>query len=121
MKSKTITAAKQAMALIQEAIDLLENVKGDNEQIDETAEALGFAIADLEYELNSWFMAKRKYTRIGEDPVAYECCNRKCKWQGTADEKGTNYQGDGYSESICPKCCGNEFYGLLDAPVQADA
>ena len=53
MKSKTRTAAKQVMALIQEAIDLLEDVQGDNEQIDETAEALGFVIADLEHELNS--------------------------------------------------------------------
>ena len=53
MKSKTINATKQALKKIQEAIDLLEEVKGDNEQIDETAESLGFAIADLEFEINS--------------------------------------------------------------------
>lgn len=58
-------------------------------------------------------MAKRKYAKFGETPTKYECTKRKCKWQGTEKEKGTNYLGDGYSESICPKCCNNEFYGLL--------
>lgn len=53
MKNTTRNVAKQAMTKIQEAIDLLESVKGDNEQIDDTADSLGFAIADLEFEVNS--------------------------------------------------------------------
>lgn len=53
MKSTTENAAKQAMIKIQEAINLLEKVKGDNEEIDEVSEQLGYKIADLEYEVNS--------------------------------------------------------------------
>ena len=53
MKSVTKTACKKAMGLIQEAIDILEKVKGDNEEVDATADNLGFAFADLEYEVNS--------------------------------------------------------------------
>jgi len=53
MKADTRSAIKKAMNLIQEAIDVLENVQGDSEEIDETAEALGFAYADLEFEINS--------------------------------------------------------------------
>jgi len=53
MKNSTINAAKQAMIKLQEAMDLLEKVKGDNENIDDTAYAIGYAFADLEYEVNS--------------------------------------------------------------------
>lgn len=53
MKNKTTNAVKQAIIKIQEAIEILENVKNDNEQVDETKDALGYAIADLEQELNS--------------------------------------------------------------------
>lgn len=28
-----------------------------------------------------------KYVKQGETPVKYECTKRKCKWQGTYDEK----------------------------------
>lgn len=45
-------AVKQAMVKLQEAMDILEKVKGDNEQVDDTADAIGFAFADLEYEVN---------------------------------------------------------------------
>ena len=52
MKSTTKNAVKKAMIKLQEAIDILEKVKGDIEQVDETADAIGFAFADLEYEIN---------------------------------------------------------------------
>lgn len=44
---------KKAMFKIQEAIDLLEKVEGKNETVDNAAEALGYAWADLEFEHNS--------------------------------------------------------------------
>jgi hypothetical protein len=53
MKHTTLNTVKQAMCKLQEAIDLLESVGGEDGQIDDTAEALGFAYADLEYEVNS--------------------------------------------------------------------
>ena len=31
--------------------------------------------------------AKRKYARMGEKSVKNECTNKKCKWQGTDEEK----------------------------------
>lgn len=52
MKNSTRKTVKQAMNKIQEAIDLLEKVKGENENVDDTAENIGFAYADLEYEVN---------------------------------------------------------------------
>ena len=52
MKNTTKNAVKQAMIKLKEAIDILEKVKGDNEQIDESADSIGFAVADLEYEIN---------------------------------------------------------------------
>lgn len=61
-------------------------------------------------------MAKRKYTRFGETAVAYECCNRKCKWQGFHEEKVNKYRDNGYSDLVCPKCGKEEFYGLLSEP-----
>ena len=53
MKHETENAVKLAMIKIQEAIDLLENVKGDNDEVDEVCDELGYKIADLEFELNS--------------------------------------------------------------------
>jgi predicted RNase H-like HicB family nuclease len=53
MKEKTRKTVKKAMQKIQEAIDLLEQVNGENEEIDTAYDNLGFAMADLEYELNS--------------------------------------------------------------------
>lgn len=52
MKDTVRTTVKQAMNKIQEAIDLLNTVKGENENIDEAADSIGYAFADLEYEVN---------------------------------------------------------------------
>lgn len=53
MKNTTRKVVKEAQQKIQEAIDLLETIAGENEDIDNACESLGFAIADIEYELNS--------------------------------------------------------------------
>jgi len=53
MKNTTRSAVKKVMNKLQEAMDLLEKVKGDNENIDETADSIGYAYADLEFEVNS--------------------------------------------------------------------
>lgn len=52
-----------------------------------------------------------KYVKVGEDPVAYECTKRKCKWQGTDAQKGRKSVGS-WTEHVCPECGNNEFYGL---------
>jgi hypothetical protein len=57
---------------------------------------------------------KRKYTRFGETPVRYECTNKKCKWQGTDDEKARVQKSQSIQEHVCPKCNNPEFYGLLE-------
>ena len=64
-------------------------------------------------------MAKRKFSRMGETPKAYQCCNQKCKWEGTDKEKvekETRINGLKAFDLTCPKCGCNEFYGLLDIP-----
>lgn len=53
MKNTTRNVVKQAQQKIQEAIDLLETIEGENDAIDNVCENIGFAIADIEYELNS--------------------------------------------------------------------
>ena len=58
-----------------------------------------------------------KYTTTGERATKHECCKRKCKWQGTDEEKGNNYLGTGYTELVCPKCLNNEFYGLREGLI----
>lgn len=61
-------------------------------------------------------MAKRKYARYGEKPIAYQCTNRKCKWEGKDEEKNSVELEDKFwasSELVCPKCGNNEFYGLI--------
>jgi hypothetical protein len=58
-------------------------------------------------------MAKIKYTRHGEKPQAYQCTNRKCKWQGKDDEKLTAKVNEIMDELVCPSCGKNEFFGLL--------
>jgi hypothetical protein len=57
---------------------------------------------------------KRKYTRIGEIAESYECTKRKCKWQGTDEQKNQKRTDPEYMifELVCPKCGNNEFYGL---------
>jgi len=59
-------------------------------------------------------MAKRKYVISGETPVAYECTKRKCKWQGTDEEKSSRLVSSIEREYVCPKCGNPEFYGLLE-------
>lgn len=52
MKNSSKKKAKKAMIKIQEAINILEKIKGEHEEFDEAADAVGFAYADLEYEIN---------------------------------------------------------------------
>lgn len=63
-------------------------------------------------------MPKRKYTRMGETPVAYQCTNKKCKWEGLDSEKVLSKPIDDYGMRIhlCPECDNDEFYGLLELP-----
>ena len=58
-------------------------------------------------------MPKRKYTKFGEKPSSYECCNRKCKWTGTDNQKSFKQIEPGYQKLVCPNCGNEEFYGLL--------
>lgn len=60
-------------------------------------------------------MAKRKFTKKGETPTKYQCCNRKCKWEGTLEEQKQvkSEDDDSYSNYVCPNCGKDEFYGLL--------
>ena len=53
MKNTTRKVVKEAKQEIQEAMDLLETIDGENDEIDNVCENLGFAIADIDYELNS--------------------------------------------------------------------
>ena len=57
--------------------------------------------------------AKRKYARMGEEVSKYECTNKKCKWQGTDEEKANKIISKIQKELCCPKCMNNEFYGLI--------
>jgi hypothetical protein len=60
-------------------------------------------------------MARRKYARMNEPVQGYECCNKKCKWQGNDEDKSlTHPDGDGFQKHVCPKCGNDEFYGLLE-------
>ena len=45
-------AIRRARQNIQEAVDILRNVQGENEEVDEAADSLGHLIADLEFVLN---------------------------------------------------------------------
>jgi NAD-dependent SIR2 family protein deacetylase len=57
-------------------------------------------------------MAKRKFTRIGETPTKFQCTNKKCKWEGTEDDKAKK-KDDGWLVSVCPDCKNEEFYGIV--------
>jgi hypothetical protein len=63
-------------------------------------------------------MAKRKYARFSDQQTAvnYECIKRKCKWQGTMEQKvDTPVKCDiNHTIKTCPKCGGIEFYSLLN-------
>ena len=52
MKSTSRKVIKEAQQKIQEAVDLLKTVYGENEEVDNVYDSLGFAIADIDYELN---------------------------------------------------------------------
>ena len=43
---------KKALEHLQAAIDVLEKIKGQNENVDEAADEIRYAFADLEYEVN---------------------------------------------------------------------
>jgi predicted nucleic-acid-binding Zn-ribbon protein len=58
-------------------------------------------------------MPKRKYTKYGETPVAYECTKKQCKWQGTEEQKTKQKKSNSWIELVCPKCGNKEFYGLI--------
>ncbi|ELY1992907.1 hypothetical protein SL054_002268 [Flavobacterium psychrophilum] len=62
---------------------------------------------------------KRKYAKMRDEVKGYECCKKKCKWQGTDEQKGRKQISSYETEMVCPKCGNNEFYGLLDVPTQA--
>jgi len=58
---------------------------------------------------------KRKYARHSDtNSEKYECTKRKCKWQGTYEEKAEKKIEEGYYEKTCPKCGNNEFYNLIN-------
>lgn len=61
-------------------------------------------------------MAKRKYTRLGENPQGLECTNKKCKWQGLECEIVPKALEPSITEDSCPECGNTEFYGLIEKP-----
>lgn len=63
-------------------------------------------------------MAQRKYTRGTETPKGFECCKKKCKWQGTNSQKGLKQVSSYETQMVCPNCGNDEFYGLLEAPIE---
>ena len=68
-------------------------------------------------------MRERKYTRMNDVALAYECTNKKCKWQGLNTEWVQKHNDPEYpssTESCCPNCGNNEFYGLLELPTKAE-
>lgn len=56
----------------------------------------------------------RKYARMHETAVAFECTKRSCKWQGLDTEKNLIPINAIQKEYVCPNCGNNEFYGLLE-------
>ena len=63
---------------------------------------------------------KRKFTKWGEKPKAYQCTKQKCKWEGTLEQQELKKNKDGWgSHYCCPNCRNIEFRGLLDVPIQA--
>jgi rRNA maturation protein Nop10 len=56
---------------------------------------------------------KRKYARMGEKVVSYQCTNKKCKWIGIDEEKVRKNINNYTVEHVCPNCGNYQFYGLL--------
>lgn len=67
-------------------------------------------------------MANKKYATFSdpktENPT-YECVKRKCKWQGKENEKEKVRTDPVYLmfKIVCPKCGHDEFYTLLEQPI----
>ena len=38
---------------------------------------------------------KRKFTKWGEKPKAYQCTKQKCKWEGTLEQQELKKDKDG--------------------------
>ncbi len=59
-------------------------------------------------------MTKRKYARMSDKNITrYECSKKKCKWQGTDEQKTIKTISPIESSLVCPDCGNNQFYGLL--------
>ena len=58
-----------------------------------------------------------KYTNEHSNAKAWECCNKKCKWQGLESEKAT-IEDDGFLKNVCPKCGEESLYGLREVPAK---
>lgn len=59
-------------------------------------------------------MSKRKFTVWGETPTSYQCTNKKCKWEGTDEEKDRQKtRRKAEYAVVCPDCGKDEFYGLI--------
>lgn len=56
---------------------------------------------------------EKKYCKMGDKPVRYECTKRKCKWQGTLEEQVSVPVSSIENHLTCPNCGNEEFYGLL--------
>lgn len=59
-------------------------------------------------------MTRRKYTRGKEEVKGYECCNRKCKWQGQDKDRIHKEIDHIHSVLTCPNCGKEDFYGLRE-------
>ncbi len=59
-------------------------------------------------------MAKRKYARTSDTNITrYKCSKKKCKWQGTLEEKYQKPTDPGCADYVCPNCGNPEFLGLI--------
>lgn len=56
-----------------------------------------------------------KYTNEYSEAKGWECCNKKCKWQGIESEK-EEVQDGVFTKLVCPKCGEESFYLLREAP-----
>lgn len=62
----------------------------------------------------------KKYTNEHSKAKGWECCNKKCKWQGLQGEKEI-IQVDGFQKEVCPKCGEESFYALVEDPIKKPA
>lgn len=71
-----------------------------------------FVIRNTKCRINSINFNEQEAGVSNEKSGVYECTNRKCKWQGTHEQKSSKEYG-GRTVSICPKCGNEEFYSLI--------